>query len=68
MKRLPVIFMKRNFIFKLLLTQASLEQSIQLLEAFKNGTLQSNTTNEQLWHAQKIKQVNFSFLLVPFVK
>ena len=37
--------------------QKKLNDSVQLLEDFKNGKLDSNITNEELWQAQKIKQV-----------
>ncbi|XP_071948666.1 sideroflexin-5-like [Antedon mediterranea] len=33
-----------------------LQESISLLEAFRNGTLPEGITNQQLWAAQKIKQ------------
>ncbi|XP_033121087.1 sideroflexin-5-like [Anneissia japonica] len=40
----------------LLTSNKKLEESISLLDAFKNGTLPEGITNQQLWQAQKIKQ------------
>ncbi|XP_070541584.1 sideroflexin-5-like [Ptychodera flava] len=37
-------------------SDAKLQASIQLLDDYKNGTLSPDTTNKQLWQAQKIKQ------------
>lgn len=40
----------------LLVSEDKLRESIRLLEQFQNGTLPKDTTDEQLWEAQKIKQ------------
>ena len=37
--------------------QQELDNSVKLLEDFKNGTLPDGVTDEQLWKAQKRKQV-----------
>ncbi|XP_002740958.2 sideroflexin-5-like [Saccoglossus kowalevskii] len=37
-------------------SKTQLQNSIQLLEDYKSGTLSSDTTNRQLWQAQKVKQ------------
>ncbi|XP_028852399.1 sideroflexin-5a isoform X2 [Denticeps clupeoides] len=40
----------------LFVSEQRLNESVNLLEHFKNGTLPSNVTNSQLWKAQKVKQ------------
>lgn len=40
----------------LFVSEAKLTESIQLLDAFKQGTLAKDTPHTQLWQAQKIKQ------------
>jgi sideroflexin-5 len=40
----------------LFVSEKRLNESIQLLENFKNGTLSPNITDSKLWEAQKIKQ------------
>lgn len=37
--------------------KSKLQESIKLLEDFKNGTLPAGVTDKQLWDAQQIKQV-----------
>jgi hypothetical protein len=41
------------------LKKAQLNESIKLLDDYKNGKLGPNVTDQQLWDAQKIKQVIF---------
>ncbi|XP_058523952.1 sideroflexin-5 isoform X2 [Ochotona princeps] len=41
----------------LFVTERRLREAVQLLEDYKHGTLRPGVTNEQLWSAQKIKQV-----------
>ncbi|XP_064631537.1 sideroflexin-5-like [Lineus longissimus] len=36
-------------------SQAKLDKSLKLIDDFKQGTLDSSVTNEELWRAQKIK-------------
>ncbi|PNJ79386.1 SFXN5 isoform 4, partial [Pongo abelii] len=43
----------------LFVTERRLREAVQLLEDYKHGTLRPGVTNEQLWSAQKIKQVTF---------
>lgn len=40
----------------LFVSDKRLNESIHLLEQFKNGTLPTGVTDSQLWEAQKIKQ------------
>ena len=42
--------------------QEQLEASIKLLEDFKSGNLPAGVTNKQLWEAQKIKQVKYTWV------
>jgi hypothetical protein len=34
-----------------------LNESVKILDEFKNGSLPANISNKKLWEAQKIKQV-----------
>jgi len=40
----------------LLVTDAKLNESVQLLEAFKNGSIPPGISNQELWNARKIKE------------
>ena len=52
-----------NFILK-----ERLQNSIKLLENYKQGTLPEAITNKQLWEAQKIKQVQLSYFMFRVIK
>lgn len=49
--------------------KAKLNESIKLLDDFKAGKSAPNVTDQQLWEAQKIKQVKiFDSDILPLIK
>ena len=49
--------------------KAKLNESIKLLDDFKAGKSSPNVTDQQLWEAQKIKQVKiFDSDILPLIK
>jgi len=44
--------------------QEKLENSIALLEQFKNGTLPGGVSDRELWEALKVKQVGVHYILL----
>ena len=44
--------------------QQQLQEAVELLDKVKNGEALPGVTNQQLWHAQKIKQVRMFVLTI----
>lgn len=55
-------------LFSFFSPQAELQHSIQLLDSYKKGSFVNNDakSNEELWRAQKIKQVNYWCKMLMF--